>query len=71
MTPFGFQTTCSVLSEVGASAKIGGIMAGMGCRKVAFVTDPMIVKLGLGQAALDGRQFMPAQRIRQIARQHQ
>ncbi len=54
MKPFSFQTTRSVLCEVGATAKIGEIMAGMGCRKVAFVTDAMILKLGLAEAALDG-----------------
>jgi len=54
MSSFSFQTTRSVLSEVGATAKIGGIMAGMGCRKVAFVTDAMILELGLADAALEG-----------------
>ena len=54
MKPFTFQTTRSVLCEVGATGKIGEIMAGRGCRKVAFVTDEMILKLGLAQAALDG-----------------
>lgn len=53
MTPFTFQTTGSVLCEVGATAKIGGIMATKGCRKVGFVTDPMILELGLAKAALD------------------
>lgn len=53
MKSFTFQTTRSVLCEVGATAKIGEIMAGRGCRKVAFVTDAMILKLGLAQAALD------------------
>jgi alcohol dehydrogenase class IV len=54
MNPFTFQTTRAVLCEVGATAKIGEIMAGRGCRKVAFVTDAMILKLGLAEAALDG-----------------
>ena len=53
-TSFSFQTTRSVLCEVGATAKIGEIMAGRGCRKVAFVTDAMILKLGLADAALEG-----------------
>jgi len=53
MQGFSFQTTKSVLNEVGATARIGGIMADMGCKKVAFVTDPMILKLGLAMAALD------------------
>jgi len=54
MKSFKFQTTSSILSEVGATAKIGQIMADMGCQKVAFVTDAMILKLGLAQACLDG-----------------
>jgi alcohol dehydrogenase class IV len=53
-TSFSFQTTRSVLCEVGATAKIGEIMAARGCRKVAFVTDAMILKLGLADAALEG-----------------
>ena len=54
MRSFSFETTRSVLCEVGATAKVGAIMAGRGCRKVAFVTDGMILQLGLAQAALDG-----------------
>ena len=54
MKSFSFQTTKSVLSEVGATAKIGEILAAQGCKKVAFVTDKMILKLGLADAALDG-----------------
>lgn len=54
MKPFKFQTTSSILSEVGSTAKIGQIMADMGCTKVAFVTDAMILKLGLADACLDG-----------------
>jgi alcohol dehydrogenase class IV len=54
MSSFTFQTTRSVLCEIGATAKIGEIMAARGCRKVAFVTDAMILELGLAQAALDG-----------------
>lgn len=54
MQPFSFQTTRSVLSEVGATAKIGEIMKTLGCRKVAFVTDEGILKLGHADAALDG-----------------
>ncbi|MFQ8432080.1 iron-containing alcohol dehydrogenase [Amaricoccus sp. W119] len=53
-TSFAFETTRSVLCEVGASARIGEIMAGRGCRAVAFVTDAMILKLGLADAALAG-----------------
>jgi alcohol dehydrogenase class IV len=54
MHAFQFQTTKSILCEVGATAKIGALMADMGCKKIAFVTDKMILELGLAQAALDG-----------------
>ncbi len=54
MTPFSFQTTPAMLCEVGATARIGEIMAARGCRKVALVTDPMILELGLADAALTG-----------------
>ncbi|MFD0917397.1 iron-containing alcohol dehydrogenase [Pseudahrensia aquimaris] len=54
MHAFQFQTTKSILCEVGATAKIGELMAAMGCKKVAFVTDKMILELGLAQASLDG-----------------
>ncbi|MFA3919435.1 iron-containing alcohol dehydrogenase [Ruegeria hyattellae] len=54
MMSFRFQTTRSVLAEVGATAKIGEIMAARGCQKIAFVTDEIILKLGLADAALDG-----------------
>ncbi len=53
MHAFQFQTTKSILSEVGSTAKIGGIMANMGCTKVGFVTDKIILELGLAKAALD------------------
>ena len=49
-----FQTTRSVLCEVGATVKIGAIMAARGCRKVAFVTDATILQLGLAEPALAG-----------------
>jgi alcohol dehydrogenase class IV len=52
MKPFKFQTTGAILSEVGSTEKIGRIMANMGCRKIAFVTDAMILKLGLADACL-------------------
>lgn len=54
MHAFQFQTTKSILSEVGSTAKIGEIMADMGCKKIAFVTDKIILELGLAKAALDG-----------------
>lgn len=54
MHAFQFQTTKSILCEVGATAKIGALMAEMGCKNIAFVTDKMILELGLAKAALDG-----------------
>ncbi len=54
MDTFSFQTTPSVLAEIGGTAKIGEFLAARGCRKVAFVTDAMILELGLADAALDG-----------------
>ncbi|MEO1190162.1 MAG: iron-containing alcohol dehydrogenase [Pseudomonadota bacterium] len=54
MKPFTFQTTPSVLAEIGGTAKIGAFLAERGCRKVAFVTDAMILELGLAEAALEG-----------------
>lgn len=54
MKSFSFQTTRSVLAEVGATGRIGEIMGARGCRKVAFITDTMILKLGLADVALDG-----------------
>ena len=53
MQSLSFQTTRSVLYEEGATVKIGQIMADRGCKKVGFVTDAMILKLGLADAALD------------------
>jgi len=53
MKSLSFQTTRSVLYEEGATAKIGELMAARGCKKVGFITDAMILKLGLADAALD------------------
>lgn len=54
MQDFIFRTTKSVLYEPGATGRIGELMSDMGCRKVAFVTDSMILELGLADAALEG-----------------
>lgn len=54
MDSFSFQTTRSVIAEIGATARMGGLLAEQGCRKVAFVTDATILELGLAAAALDG-----------------
>lgn len=54
MTSFTFQTTRSILSEVGATAKIGDLAAGLGCARVAFVTDRGVREAGLIEEALAG-----------------
>ena len=54
MNRFSFQTTPSVLNEIGGTAKIGPHLADRGCRKVGFITDDTILELGLAEAALDG-----------------
>ena len=54
MKSLSFQTTKSVLVEAGATAKIGEIMAGMRCKRIGFVTDKMIMELGLADQALAG-----------------
>ena len=54
MQAFSFQTTRSVLYETGATAKIGEILADLGCKKAGFITDPLILELGLADAALEG-----------------
>lgn len=54
MKPLHFQTTPQIVSEIGATSQIGKIMAAKGCRKVAFVTDKMILELGLADQALSG-----------------
>lgn len=52
MTSLKFQTTASILCEPGASGQIGALASGAGCRRVAFITDKMVLKLGLADAAL-------------------
>ncbi|MEO1495492.1 MAG: iron-containing alcohol dehydrogenase, partial [Pseudomonadota bacterium] len=54
MTSFSFQTTPSVLVEIGGTAKIGAHLAARRCRKVAFITDAGILEHGLADAALAG-----------------
>lgn len=54
MSTLSFQTTPSVLAEIGGTARIGAFLAERGCRKVAFITDATILDLGLADAALEG-----------------
>lgn len=49
---FTFQTTRSLICEPGASARIGELAKGLGCTKVAFVTDSGILERGLAGPAL-------------------
>ncbi|MBX9587710.1 MAG: iron-containing alcohol dehydrogenase [Hyphomonadaceae bacterium] len=50
---FTFQTTKSVLAEPAASARVGELMKGLGCRSVFLVSDIGIVKAGLLESALE------------------
>jgi alcohol dehydrogenase class IV len=54
MTPFRFQTTRSILSEAGATYKIGEILAASGCLRIALITDQTILDLGIAEAAIKG-----------------
>ena len=54
MHAFTFQTTRSVIAEVGATSKVGEIMGRRFCKKVAFITDKVILEYGLADAALAG-----------------
>ena len=53
MTPFTFRTTPAILSEPGATAKIGALAADLGIRHAAVVTDKGVLALGLAQPAFD------------------
>ncbi len=52
MSSFTFQTTRSIISEPGATGKIGGLAQGLGCTRVAFVTDKGILAAGIATAAM-------------------
>ncbi|QIE55222.1 iron-containing alcohol dehydrogenase [Pikeienuella piscinae] len=54
MNSFTFQTTRSILSEVGATGKIGELAAGLGCARVALVTDKGVLGAGLAAETLAG-----------------
>jgi alcohol dehydrogenase class IV len=51
---FTFQTTRSIVVEPGASARIGELAAGLGCRSILLVTDRGIRDAGLLAPALKG-----------------
>ncbi len=50
---FTFQTTKSVICEPGSAARIGELAKGLGCTKVAFVTDSGILERGIAVAAIE------------------
>jgi alcohol dehydrogenase class IV len=51
---FTFQTTRSIIVEPGASARLGELAAGLGCRSILLVTDRGIEAAGLLAPALKG-----------------
>ena len=53
MYDFQFQTTKSILSEVGATAKIGELAQGLGITRAAFVTDRGILAAGIADTAMN------------------
>lgn len=54
MHDFTFRTTPAILSEVGATGKIGGIAKGLGMTRAAFVTDKGILAAGIAEEAMAG-----------------
>ncbi|MEL6794033.1 MAG: iron-containing alcohol dehydrogenase, partial [Pseudomonadota bacterium] len=53
MYDFQFQTTKSILSEIGATARIGELAAGLGVTRAAFVTDKGILDAGIAAVAMN------------------
>ncbi|MCL5776309.1 iron-containing alcohol dehydrogenase [Limibaculum sp. FT325] len=51
MTPFTFQTTPRIVAGPGSAEQAGEILAGLGCRTVALVSDPGVIGAGLTDAA--------------------
>lgn len=54
MRSLEFKTTPQIISEIGATARIGEMMLARGCTHIAFVTDQGILDLGLAEQALAG-----------------
>lgn len=52
-TAFTFQTTRAILSETGATEKIGELAKGLGMTRAAFVTDKGILAAGIAGPALE------------------
>lgn len=53
MYDFQFQTTRSILSEVGATARIGELARDLGMTRAAFVTDKGILAAGIADMAME------------------
>lgn len=53
MSKFVFQTTRSIVSELGACRQVGALMGSLRCRSVMVVTDPGIVRAGLVERVQD------------------
>ncbi|MEL7466736.1 MAG: iron-containing alcohol dehydrogenase [Pseudomonadota bacterium] len=53
MYDFQFQTTKSILSEVGATSRIGELASGLGITRAAFVTDKGILEAGIAAVAMN------------------
>jgi len=54
MNNFTFQTTGNIISEIGATARLGEIAAGTGMKRILLVTDPGIAKAGILDKAKKG-----------------
>ncbi|MEJ2491666.1 MAG: iron-containing alcohol dehydrogenase [Desulfuromonadales bacterium] len=54
MNNFIFQTTKTIISEPGATSRLGEIAAEAGMKKVLLITDPGLAKVGLLDKALKG-----------------
>ncbi|MBK0399145.1 iron-containing alcohol dehydrogenase [Limibaculum sp. M0105] len=54
MTPFTFQTTPRIVSGPGSIAQAGEILATLGCKTVALVSDPGVIGAGLTDLARAG-----------------
>lgn len=52
MTAFTFRTAPRIVAEIGGLARLGVLMAELGCRRVLVVTDPGIAATGMAARAL-------------------
>jgi alcohol dehydrogenase class IV len=54
MNDFTFQTSATIISELGATKRLGEIVAGLGMSRVMLVSDPGLAKVGLLDQAVAG-----------------